>query len=116
MIKAIYNITTGKPKRLKKAVFYTMLANFINIVPFCLCIEVVNTLFQAFGDKNASLDINKLWIIISVLFVYLIVMLWGEKNAYNANFREAYNISAEGRRNLAEHLRKIPLGFLSQWQ
>ena len=112
MIKAIYNITTGKPKRLKKAVFYTMLANFINIVPFCLCIEVVNTLFLAFGDKNASLDINKLWIIISVLFVYLIVMLWGEKNAYNANFREAYNISAEGRRNLAEHLRKIPLGFL----
>lgn len=37
---------------------------------------------------------------------------FGEKKSYNANFREAYNISAEGRIALAEHLRKLSLGFL----
>ncbi len=35
-----------------------------------------------------------------------------KKKSYNANFREAYNISAEGRIALAEHLRKLSLGFL----
>lgn len=39
-------------------------------------------------------------------------MIFGEKKSYNANFREAYNISAEGRIALAEHLRKLSLGFL----
>lgn len=46
------------------------------------------------------------------MFVYIIFMIFGEKKSYNANFREAYNISAEGRIALAEHLRKLSLGFL----
>ena len=39
--KAIKHITIGQTKRLYKPVGYTMLANFINIVPFCLSIEVI---------------------------------------------------------------------------
>lgn len=44
--KAIKHITIGQTKRLYKPVGYTMLANFINIVPFCLSIEVINTLLK----------------------------------------------------------------------
>lgn len=112
MIKAIYNITTGNPGRLKKAVLYTMLSNLINIVPFCLCIEVVNMLFHAFDGTGATLDTFRLWSMIAVMFLYMLMMAWGEKKAYNASFRDAYDISAEGRIALAEHLRKLPLGYL----
>ena len=110
--KAIKHITIGQTKRLYKPVGYTMLANFINIVPFCLSIEVINTLFKAFDGTGTPLNISKLWGLIVIMFVYIIFMIFGEKKSYNANFREAYNISAEGRIALAEHLRKLSLGFL----
>jgi len=112
MINEIYNITNGNPGRLKKAVLYTMLSNFINIVPFCLSIEVVSMLFHAFDGTGAPLDTFRLWGIIAFMFLYIAVMVWGERKAYNADFRDAYDISAEGRIAFAEHLRRLPLGYL----
>lgn len=41
-------------------------------------------------------------------------MAFAERAAYRANFRGAYEMSAEGRIHLAEHLRKLSLGFLSR--
>lgn len=38
-MNAIKNITIGHTERLYKPVGYTMLANLVNIVPFCLSIE-----------------------------------------------------------------------------
>ena len=35
-MNAIENITIGHTERLRKPVGYTMLANLVNIVPFCL--------------------------------------------------------------------------------
>lgn len=35
-MSAIRNITIGRTERLYKPVGYTMLANLVNIVPFCL--------------------------------------------------------------------------------
>ena len=35
-MNAIKNITVGHTERLRKPVGYTMLANLVNIVPFCL--------------------------------------------------------------------------------
>lgn len=52
--------------------------------------------------------------IFSILVVYMVVMAFAERAAYHANFRGAYEMSAEGRINLAEHLRKLSLGFLSR--
>ena len=44
--KAIKHITIGQTKRLYKPVGYTMLANFINIVPFCLSIPFLKLLME----------------------------------------------------------------------
>ena len=40
--------------------------------------------------------------------------LWRNGASYRANFRGAYEMSASGRLSLAEHLRKLSLGFLSR--
>ena len=40
-MSAIRNITIGRTERLYKPVGYTMLANLVNIVPFCLSIEAI---------------------------------------------------------------------------
>lgn len=114
MMNAIRNITIGHPERLRKPVSFTLLANLVNIVPFCLSVEAVNTIFRSFGGKDMPLDAERLWTIFCVLVAYMAVMLLAERAAYRANFRGAYEMSANGRISLAEHLRRLSLGFLSR--
>ena len=75
---AIRNITIGRPWLLYRPVGYTMLANFINIIPFCLSIEVINTLFNAFDGTGAPLEVSRLWVLIAIMYVYTVLMVWGE--------------------------------------
>ena len=113
-MNAIENITIGHTERLRKPVGYTMLANLVNIVPFCLSIEAINVIFRAFDGSGMPLDTQRLWTIFILLVVYVFVMALAEKVSYRANFRGAYEMSAAGRVSLAEHLRKLSLGFLSR--
>lgn len=113
-MNAIENITIGHTERLRKPVGYTMLANLVNIVPFCLSIEAINLIFRAFDGSGMPLDTQRLWTIFILLVVYVFVMALAERASYRANFRGAYEMSAAGRVSLAEHLRKLSLGFLSR--
>ena len=113
-MNAIKNITVGHTERLRKPVGFTMLANLVNIVPFCLSIEAVNVIFRACDGSGTPLDTARLWTIFGILAVYMAAMALAERTAYRANFRGAYEMSAEGRISLAEHLRKLSLGFLSR--
>ena len=113
-MNAIKNITIGHAERLYKPVGYTMLANLVNIVPFCLSIEAVRVIFSAFDGSGQPLDTTRLWWIFGIMAVYMLVMALAERAAYRANFRGAYEMSASGRLSLAEHLRKLSLGFLSR--
>lgn len=108
---AIDNITIGHTERLYKPVGYTMLTNLVNIVPFCLSIEAVRIIFGAFDGSGQPLDTTRLWYIFGIMAVYMLVMSLAERASYRANFRGAYEMSALGRLALAEHLRKLSLGF-----
>ncbi len=113
-MNAIKNITIGHTERLYKPVGYTMLANLVNIVPFCLSIEAVRIIFSAFGGSGQPIDTVRLWWIAGVMAAWMLVMALAERASYRANFRGAYEMSASGRLSLAEHLRKLSLGFLSR--
>ena len=60
-MNAIKNITIGHTERLYKPVGYTMLANLVNIVPFCLSIEAIRIIFNAFDGSGQPLDTTRLW-------------------------------------------------------
>ena len=113
-MNAIKKITIGHTERLYKPVGYTMLANLVNIVPFCLSIEAIRIIFSAFDGSGQPLDTTRLWWIFGIMAVYMLVMALAERASYRANFRGAYEMSASGRLSLAEHLRKLSLGFLSK--
>lgn len=113
-MNAIKNITIGHTERLYKPVGYTMLANLVNIVPFCLSIEAIRIIFSAFDGSGQPLETTRLWWIFGIMAVYMLVMALAERASYRANFRGAYEMSASGRLSLAEHLRKLSLGFLSK--
>ena len=73
-MNAIKNITVGHTERLRKPVGYTMLANLVNIVPFCLSIEAINVIFRTFDGSGTPLDTNRLWMIFAILVVYMVVL------------------------------------------
>lgn len=106
------NITAGRPEKLTRPILLTLLADLIGIVPFVLVIQAVSILFRGFSRPGAELDIAGLWSLCVLLAVYMAAIFAGERLAYRACYRGAYAVAAEGRAALAEHLRKLPLGFL----
>ena len=93
-MNAIKNITIGHTERLYKPVGYTMLANLVNIVPFCLSIEAIRIIFNVFDGSGQPLDTTRLWWIFGVMAIYMLVMALAERASYRANFRGAYEMSA----------------------
>ncbi|WP_027631888.1 ABC transporter ATP-binding protein [Clostridium hydrogeniformans] len=111
-MRLLYNITAGNPKKLVKPIGFAVLANIVNILPFALVITVAQIIFEAFS-KGVAVDVSKMWVICIALILSMILMFLVEIPAYRAAYREAYMLSAEGRANLAEHLRKLSLGYLT---
>ena len=94
-MNAIKNITIGHTERLYKPVGYTMLANLVNIVPFCLSIEAIRIIFNTFDGSGQPLDTTRLWWIFGIMAVYMLVMALAERASYRANFRGARSIRDE---------------------
>jgi len=108
----LYNITCGNPKRVYPAISYTILANFVNVLPFCLTIMVVQTVFESFDGSNTPLNKTKIWIISGILLVYIFVMYAAQVPAFNSSYTKGYEGSVAGRMKLAEHIRKLPIGTI----
>ncbi|WP_454053672.1 ABC transporter ATP-binding protein [Clostridium sp. Marseille-Q7071] len=111
-MKILYNITAGNPEKLKKPIFFSVLSNVLNILPFTLAITAAKIIFESYSTGTA-LDIGKLWLTCGALFVSMIIMFLGEIPAYKSAYRGAFIVAAEGRAKLAEHLRQLPLGYLT---
>lgn len=107
------NITAGNPRKLVKPITYTILANIIGILPFGLALSAIQLIFQPFAEPGVPLDTAKLWLVFAALVLSMLIMFIAEIPAYRHAYRDAYMTAAEGRASLAEHLRKLPLGYLS---
>lgn len=108
------NITAGKPGALIKPVMYTTLANLAQILPFALLVEGARLIFEPFAQPGAPLNIERLWWVCGWMVVSLLLLFLCEIPAYRTQFRGAYSTAAEGRTKLAEHLRKLSLGYLNK--
>ncbi|GKS12762.1 ABC transporter ATP-binding protein [Paenibacillus chitinolyticus] len=108
------NITAGNPRALIKPVLYTTLANLIGIVPFALLVEAARLIFEPFASPGTALQAERLWWVCGGMAASLVLMYVSEVPAYRSQFRQAYSAAAEGRTRLAEHLRKLPLGYLNK--
>ncbi|NEW06333.1 ABC transporter ATP-binding protein [Paenibacillus sp. SYP-B3998] len=108
------NITAGNPSKLVKPVLYTTLSNLVAILPFALLVESARLIFDPFVHPGTTLDLMRLWWVCAAMAGALILLYLVEIPAYRSQFRGAYSTAAEGRANLAEHLRKLSLGYLNK--
>jgi ATP-binding cassette subfamily B protein IrtB len=112
MMTLFKNLTVGNPKKMVKPIFWTACANLANILPFGLMALVVSMIYQHFADTNVPLDMKPLWLAAAGMALALLILYLFETLSYRACYRDSYSSSTDGRAKLAEHLRKLPLGFL----
>lgn len=113
-ISMLRNITADNPRSLIKPVFYTTVANLVAVIPFVLLVEAARLIFDPFVHPGMPLDTARLWWVCGGLAVSLVLMFVCEIPAYRSQFRDAYSAAADGRSRLAEHLRKLSLGYLNK--
>lgn len=64
-------------------------------------------------DRSLLLQsLRILWMVWGGMAVFAIVLYFFERKAVHATYHDGYDASAKGRVQLAEHIRKLPLGFL----
>lgn len=71
-------------------------------------------IFAPYIMVGAELQIERIWWICAGLAAVMVLMFLSEIPAYRTAYRGAYNVAAQGRAELAEHLRKLPLGYLTR--
>ncbi|MDT9724556.1 ABC transporter ATP-binding protein [Xylanibacillus composti] len=105
-------ITAGNPMRMAKPILWAVLANMANMLPFGFMTVAVSVIYAYFAGERTILPMQFLWLAWGGMVVCLVLVFAAEARSYRATFRSAYESSAEGRTHLAEHIRKLPLGFL----
>ena len=113
MRKFFYNISSGNPKSLILPCFASFLEGLTRIFSAALLYLVFDAIYRVFAEPGTKLNINLLWTVSAVLFGWLIVSYAASAFAYTKTYNVAYEASADGRIKLAEHLRKLSLGFLN---
>ncbi|MGC6583787.1 ABC transporter ATP-binding protein [Paenibacillus sp. Dod16] len=108
------SLTADNPRSLVKPVFYTTVANLAGVIPFVLLVEAVRLFFTPFVHPAIPLDTARLWWVCGGLAVSLVLLFACETLASRSQFRDAYSAAADGRTRLAEHLRKLSLGYLNK--
>ena len=109
---ALYCITAGNPKKLIKPVVWTVLADLVNLFPFGCLTLVVSSIYLYFGGTSDTLNTKQLWLVWGGMVILAIILYLFERKAVHATYHDGYDASAKGRVQLAEHIRKLPLGFL----
>lgn len=110
-MKQLFNaITCNEPKRLIKPVFWNALANLSNLLPFLCLAYIVSQIYEYF--ISGTLDVTSLWAAWGLMLACFVVTWIFENIACKLTYRDGFMASADGRIKLAEHIRKLPLGFL----
>ncbi|MEJ8304501.1 ABC transporter ATP-binding protein [Saccharibacillus sacchari] len=109
-----HNITGGKPRTLMPAALSAIFDGLVKIVPAILLVDLFNTLYQSFANPAAGLDTTRMWIVCGVLLLWIAAEYATFSLLYDKTYRAAYSLSADGRMELAEHIRKLPLGFFGR--
>ncbi|WP_371373318.1 ABC transporter ATP-binding protein [Sporomusa aerivorans] len=112
LMKQLHNITAGNPRKLLKPICWAVLANLANMFPFGCMAAAVFILYAYYAQEQPFLNIQGMWLAWGGMLLFLVLVFVCELMSYRATYRTAYQSSAEGRANLAEHIRKLPLGFL----
>lgn len=101
----------GHPKRLYPMIRWTMVEYFFRGAPYGITLFVVWELFKPLQNPGVPLDIQKIVLAWIGLLVSLGLLYLASRKAYFASYKTGYDICADGRKEVTNHLRRLPMGF-----
>ena len=107
----IKNITLGKANNIRKSIVLNILASISNLIPFIALAKIVEALFLS--RNTGKIDTNLLWKYFVIMAVFFFVTIFFENLATKYTYELGYKVAADGRIELADHIRKLPIGYLS---
>lgn len=107
----IRNITLGKMNNIRKSIILNVLASISNLIPFIALAKIVETLFLNRGAD--SIDTSLLWKYFGIMAIFFLITFLLENLAAKYTYELGYKTSADGRIELADHIRKLPIGYIS---
>lgn len=107
----INSATMGNPKRVRPLILWTVLEYFLRGAPYGVLLMVVWELFKPLQEPGAALDVARIALWCLMLLVSLLLLYLVSRKAYFATYKDGYEICADGRLAMVEHLRKQPMGF-----
>lgn len=112
MKKFFYNMTSGAPRSLIFPSVASLMDGIAKILPAAMILQAIGIIYEMFASPETPPDFNSLWLVCGILAGWMIIQYLASALAYDQTFTAAYNASANGRTALAEHLRRLSLGFL----
>lgn len=109
-----YNISGGNTRSLRVSVLAALLDGAAKVVPAALLVDLFNTVYRSYAEPDSVLDVGRMWSVCMALFVWLLVAYAAYAFHYDKSYRTAYSLAASGRLQLAEHIRRLSLGFFGR--
>lgn len=111
MFRIIKNITLNDTKRFYKSLALSVFGDIVGFLGIFIVIYFIDSILSTFlSDKPPTPTL--LYGICGAAFGYMLLYYLALIPAYKANYEVTYKQSAKKRLELAEHIRKLPLGFL----
>ncbi len=110
-ISVVNSATMGRPERVRPLVAWTILEYFLRGAPYGILLMVVWELFKPLEYPGTQLDVFRIACWSGGLAVSLGLLFAVSRKAYFAAYNDSYEICADGRLEIAEHLRKLSMGF-----
>lgn len=112
MKQFMYNMTSGNPRDVVMPSVASLIDGISRVVPVIFIFDVITALYETLAHPETPLDMRRLWIDCGVVIAWMVAQYLAAGFSYSKTFTAAYDVSAKGRISLAEHLRKLSLGFL----
>ncbi|MGD9211617.1 MAG: ABC transporter ATP-binding protein [Desulfobacteraceae bacterium] len=103
--------TMGRPERLQPLIVWTILEYFLRGAPYGILLLITWELFKPLQYPGTSLDVHRMVYWCVALFFALILLFIVSRKAYFAAYKDSCEICADGRLEIAAHLRKLSMGF-----
>ncbi len=113
MIKSLDIVTDGNMRSMRGTTLWNMLQSGWKGTPFFFLYMILLEIFKH-EDTGAPLDTGLLSIYIVALVICLVLQFFVSNHALRKAYIGAYNMVAEVRIRLGEHLRKLPMGFFKR--
>ena len=97
---------------LKKAIFACTLTNLAMLLPFCVTVVIFSEILTPFVN-GGSIQWNHIWMLWGAGIVSAILVFLAAKNDYRKTYIASYKESNTTRLRIAEHLRKLPMGYFT---